>query len=143
MLALTVLYTALFCYLRIQSKHLRQASSSQDLSVNEHGTWNSKVECESLSEPPATRFFSVKTGAIRTEEASPRITTFGSTTHRRLSRVSWTLLCYPIIYFVLVLPLAVARIMEFANKRWSLTSVYIGGALFDCQGFVNVFLYTA
>jgi hypothetical protein len=122
---------------------MRQVFSSQELSANENGTWHSNVEGENLTDPVTTRVFSNKITTIKTDEFSPQTTTYISTAQRRLSRVSWTLLCYPIIYFVLVLPLAVARIMEFANKDWSLTSVYVGGALFDVQGIVNVILYTA
>ena len=129
MITLTVLYTVLFVYIRIQSKYIRKASSSQELSANEHGKWRFDIENDDHGHPSTTQMF-----PRNLQQSAPE---------QRLSRASKIMLCYPAIYFVLVLPLAVARIMEFDNKNWSLTAVYVGGALFDCQGWVNVILYTA
>ena len=142
MLTLTVLYTTVFCYVRLQSKkHLNAASSSQEF---EGRTWSHDVE----NGNPAPNFsttqtYMMKSTTIGTDNVSaPQIPRIKSTSHHRLSRASRILLCYPLVYFILVFPLAASRLMEFANEHWSLTAVYVGGTLFDCQGWVNVILYT-
>ena len=140
---MTVIYMILFYFIRVQSRRLRNASISQEMSTNEDGTWHCDVASDDIEHPPNTnQTFSMKTVIIR-REVVPQKSQPQSAPQRRLSRASWVLLCYPLIYSVLVFPLAVARLMAFKGKLWSLTAIYVGGVLFDCQGWVNAILYTA
>ena len=62
---------------------------------------------------------------------------------RRMKHVSLTMLCDPVLYIFLTMTLSIARISEFAGKPWSLQQVYVGAAIYECSGIVNVLLYTA
>src|SRR5438552_12562937 len=109
---MTILYMTLFFFIRVQSRRLRDVSSSQEMSSNEYGMWHCDVASDSLEYPPTNQAFTMKTAIIR-RELSPRNGQIKSAPQRRLSRASWVMLCYPLIYSVLVFPLAVARLMAF------------------------------
>lgn len=113
MFGLSILYIALFFYLRFQPRRLRQASTDEQ---STHGSMVRPSNLERGARPPKTH-------------------------HTRMKQVSFIFIWYPVIYILCTMPLSVSRISEFANKNWGLTSVYVGGALYDSQGWINVLLY--
>ena len=129
MFVLTILYSSLFHFIRKRSKVFSGSTISERKLTNERRAWFAIGH----SPPPD----------VRAESRSTVHGQYISSPQRRLHNVSFTLLCYPVIYFVLVLPLTISRLMEFANRSWSLIAVYVGATLFACQGWVNVLLYTA
>lgn len=127
MFVLVVLYTYLFCYLQIQSKKLRSAQPTSYQSVGENVAY--KLESghayKSLAKPlPALpgHQSEIRRVQSRTDQAPDR----------RLRKVSITLLCYPIIYLLFLMPLSVARLRQFAGLNPSLTFTYVAAAVFDC-----------
>ena len=138
MFVLIVLYTYLFLYLQIQSKKLRFAESTTHHSGGEPGTYEleSGLVYNSLTKPlPPLPHQRPQIRRVQSKSnASP---------DRRLRRVSVTLLCYPVLYLIFLMPLSIARLREFSGLNPSLTFTYAAAAVFDCQGFVNVILYTS
>jgi hypothetical protein len=62
--------------------------------------------------------------------------------HRRMNKVAVTLLCYPIVYIFLTMPLSITRLSQFAGNNWDLSVIHAAAGIFCCSGFVNVLLYT-
>jgi hypothetical protein len=122
MLLLSIIYSVLFFYIRSQLKQLRQASST-----NESRTYESNPEAGRpdgkivLSNP-------IQTGTYQAQ--------------KRMKQVSLTLLFYPAAYIVVLMPLSIARLRQFSGRNPSLAFTYTAAAIFDCQGFINVLLYT-
>lgn len=75
-------------------------------------------------------------------QSIPRIQTGSHQAQKRMKQISLTLLFYPIIYIVVLLPLSIARLRQFVGKSPSLAFTYTTVAIFNCQGFINVLLYT-
>jgi len=137
MLVLIVLYCSLFCYIRIQSKKLRDAESSSHQSAGEQTGYEmeSGLVYKSVTKPlPATPGHHLQIRRIQSRSNAP---------DRRLKKVSLTLLCYPLLYIVFLMPLSIARLRQFAGLNPSLAFTYAAAAVFDCQGVVNVILYTS
>src|SRR5271154_316886 len=137
MFVLVVLYSTLFCYIRIQSKKLRGAESSSHQSAGEQGGYEmeSGLVYKSVTKPlPAAPAHHLQVRRLQSRSNAP---------DRRLKRVSLTLLCYPLVYIVFLMPLSIARLRQFAGLNPSLAFTYAAAAAFDCQGFVNVILYTS
>ena len=134
---LVVLYSTLFCYIRIQSKKLRDAESSSHQSTGEQGGYEmeSGLVYKSVTKPlPATPAHHLQVRRVPSRSNAP---------DPQLKKVSLTLLCYPLVYIVFLMPLSIARLRQFAGLNPSLASTYAAAAVFDCQGFVNVILYTS
>ena len=126
MIALIILYTALFCYIRIQSNKLRRASSTSDQTLREMPGCDNNL---AVGKPRNNKL-------VRPPSASNQ-------PQQRLKHVSLTLLCYPIAYLIVLLPLSIARLQQFSGRNPSLNTTYVACAIFDCQGLVNVLLYTS
>jgi hypothetical protein len=52
------------------------------------------------------------------------------------------LLCYPITYILLTMPLSITRLSQFAGNNWGLPAIHAAAAIYCCSGFINVMLYT-
>jgi G protein-coupled glucose receptor regulating Gpa2 C-term len=61
---------------------------------------------------------------------------------KRMNNVSLTLLCYPIAYICLIMPITLARIAEFADVKVSIPVIYFAAGVYASSGYVNVILYT-
>lgn len=61
---------------------------------------------------------------------------------RRMNKIAVTLLCYPIAYLCLTMPLSVARVAIYSGANVSPAVSYIVIAIFGSSGWVNVLLYT-
>ena len=59
-----------------------------------------------------------------------------------MNRASIILICYPMVYICLTMPMCIARICQFTGKSWSLPAVYAGTTIYVCSGAVNVLVYT-
>jgi hypothetical protein len=134
MLALTVVYTCLFFYIRMQAKQFPKTISTSE----NHPT----PELGDVSPTKDSPLSTTKTAASTIASATQAGANGGNTLRQRVNRVSLALLLYPAIYVILELPIAVARISEFAGKDFSLRAVYVGGCLFSLQGFAQVILYS-
>jgi hypothetical protein len=146
MFSLTILYCILFFYIRIQLKNFRKAASTSEMqSTHELATWQANLEAGQPGQPTAPQqIITTKTVTVTTEERPQRrAQTDAERAHRRMSHVALTLLCYPISYICLTMPLSITRLSQFAGKEPSLTAVYAGATIFCCSGFVNVLMYTA
>jgi hypothetical protein len=158
MFALTILYCILFFYIRIQLKSFRAANSS---STDHHtgGTgnhelraWQANLEAgvpngDSTNLPHG--IMTKTTVTVTTEErpstiySGRRTRTEADRAHRRMNQVALTLLCYPLSYICLTMPLCITRLSQFAGHNWGLVPIYAAASLYCCSGFFNVLLYTA
>jgi G protein-coupled glucose receptor regulating Gpa2 C-term len=129
MLFLIVLYSILFFYIRVQSKKLLQVTSSSTRSIREFPSYEENLEAGKC---------------IRKiiPQPSHRIQTGSHQAQRKMKQISLTLFFYPTVYLVLLLPLSIARLRQFIGKDPSLNFTYTTVAIFNCQGFINVLLYT-
>jgi hypothetical protein len=148
MFALTILYTILFVYIYIQSRKFKKSHSSLG---TEHSTghelvgWQATLESNTGHPPPdpQTLLRTQSVTVITESYAACRVRTTENDTRRRMSKVAVTLLCYPIVYICLTMPVTVARLAQFAGENWSLTAIIVGANIYVCSGWVNVLLYTA
>jgi len=160
MATLTILYSILFFFLRAQTKGLLKPSSptdqhtvADDLTMTANNTqWEVTLgapddDPEASPPGPSDPVIVTKSVTIYTESSSnPRPSppnTNTRRTHRRITKVSITLLIYPVLYMILNLPISMARIAEFAGHEWGLAFIHFGAALFECTGWINVLLYTS
>jgi hypothetical protein len=151
MFALTILYSILFLYIRLQLKNFRAVrSSTSDAQQSNHelSNWQANLEA-GVASPSLTpkQIITTQTVSITTEERhTPRRSHPKSSdadrTHRKMNHAALTLLCYPVMYIALTITLCITRLAQFGNKDWGLGPVYAGAAIFECTGFVNVLLYT-
>jgi hypothetical protein len=144
MFALTILYCLVFFYIRLQLKHLRKASDHQEIDPQDKN-WQANLETRISSTPiPPQEIRTTMSVTVTTSDRSIRksLSRTGDKTHRRMNRVTFTLLGYPLLYISLTMPLCIVRLSEFAGRNWGYTGIYIGGCIFTCTGFCNVLLYT-
>ena len=160
MATLTILYSILFFFLRAQTKGLLKPSSptdqqtvGDDLTMTTNtAQWEVTLgapddDPEASPARPSGPVIVTKSVAIYTESSSnarpspPHVN--NRQAHRKITKVSVTLLIYPILYMILNLPISMARIAEFAGQEWGLAFIHFGAALFECTGWINVLLYTS
>lgn len=148
MFALTILYCILFFYIRIQLKNFtRAASTSENVqSSHELRTWQANLEAGQPDQPTAPKqIITTQTVTVTTEDRPQRrqLKTEADRAHKRMNHVALTLLCYPVMYICLTMPLSIARISQFAGDNPTWASVYAGASIYCLSGLVNVLLYTA
>ena len=129
MLFLVVLYSILFFYIRTQSKKLLQATSSCARTVHEFPSYEDNLE----GGKPIRKII---------PQSTHRIQTGPHQAQKKMKQISLTLFSYPTVYIILLLPLSIARLRQFVGKNPSFTFTYTTVAIFNCQGFINVLLYT-
>jgi len=122
------------------------------LTVNTNTQWEVRLDTsdDDLEASPAhssgpvivTKSVSVYTEATPTPRP-PRYNASSRQTHRRINKVSVTLLIYPILFMIVTMPISIFRIAEFAGQNWGITFVHFSAALFECTGWINVLLYTS
>lgn len=160
MATLTILYSILFFFLRAQTRGLLKPSSPTDqhtigddfpLPTNTN-QWEVTLGApdDDPEDSPARTSGPVvitRSVAIYTEASSNQRPTLpngnAQRTYHRITRVSVTLLIYPVLYVILTLPISMARIAEFAGHEWGLAFLHFGAGLFECTGWINVLLYTS
>jgi hypothetical protein len=159
MATLTILYSILFFFLRAQTKGLLKPSSAtgqytaaDDFTPPTNAAqWQVTLgtpdgDPEAYPAPTSGLVVVTRSVTIRTEAPSnsrPSLPNGDARTYHRLTRVSVTLLIYPILYVILTLPISMARIAEFAGHEWGLAFLHFGAGLFECTGWINVLLYTS
>lgn len=163
MFALTILYCILFFYIRLQLKNFRIANSSSTEHNTGGGTgnhelraWQANLEAgvpnghSGSSDLPNGIGIMTKTTVTVTTEERPNTIYSGHRTrnqadraHRRMNQVALTLLCYPVSYICLTMPICITRLSQFAGNNWGLVPIYVAACLYCCSGFFNVLLYTA
>lgn len=162
MFALTILYCILFFYIRIQLKNFRAANSSSTDHHTGTGTgnggphelraWQANLEAGlpvDHNSPHPNDIITKTTVTVTTEErpstiySGRRTRTEADRAHRRMNQVALTLLCYPISYIALTMPICITRLSQFAGNNWGLVPIYVAASLYCCSGFFNVLLYTA
>lgn len=160
MFSLTVLYCVLFFYIRLQLKNFRAVNSS----TTEHHTgtgnhelraWHANLEAgvpvdSAPGHLAAPNGILTKTTVTVTTEERPNTLYSGRRTrneadraHRRMNQVAMTLLCYPVTYICLTMPICITRLSQFAGNNWGLVPIYVAACLYCFSGFFNVLLYTA
>src|SRR5579859_7025534 len=161
MFALTILYCILFFYIRIQLKNFRSANSSStdhhtgtgtNHGAHELRAWQANLEAGLPVDHhgPSPNGIITKTTVTVTTEERPTTIYSGRRTrneadraHRRMNQVALTLLCYPITYNCLTMPICITRLSQFAGNNWGLVPIYVAACLYSFSGFFNVLLYTA
>jgi hypothetical protein len=138
-IGLLILYGVLFFYLRVQLRNLHVVTNSSDHDhqiILEHG---SNVQF------PTSGISMTKPVTVTPEEYHSRRgpePLRPTPAERRMNQVCLTLLLYPLVYIIVLLPLSIVRVMQFENKNPNLKASHIVCGIFDCQGFINVLLYT-
>ena len=158
MATLTILYSVLFFFLRVQTKHLLKAGNTTDHQTTDdprmttHSHWEVTLgtqgdDLEAAPPRPDGGVIVTNSVAVYTEgptnSRSPRPNAPARRTYNRIKKVSVTLLIYPVLYILLTMPISISRIAQFAGQQWGSAFAHFGGALFSCTGFINVLLYTS
>jgi|SRR5947207_270995 len=152
MFALTILYVALFVYIRLQLKSFRAATSSNTESTTEElrpsqANLEAGIPNETTASPHA--ILAKTTVTVMSEDsrrtylsAAARARAETDRTRRRMNKVAVTLLLYPILYICLTMPLSITRLAQFAGNSWRISVVHAAAAIYCCSGWCNVLLYT-
>lgn len=149
MFALTILYVILFVYIYLQSRKFGRTQSSVDnySSSHEMQRWQSNLEAGTGAPPPTFQnIMTTQTVTIITETPAAsirRVRNSEENARRRVTQVAVRLLCYPIVYICLTVPVSIARLAHFTGHDWNLTAIHVGAGIYVCSGWVNVLLYTA
>ena len=157
MATLTILYSVLFFFLRLQTRHLKPSTTTDhqttdDLRMTTHSHWEVTLgtegdDVEAAQPRPDVGVIVTKSVAVYTEgptnSRTPRPNAPARRIDNRMNKVSVTLLIYPVLYILLTMPISISRIAQFAGQQWGLAFAHFGAALFSCTGFINVLLYTS
>jgi hypothetical protein len=145
MFALTILYVVLFIYLRTHLKKFNSNPSTNEPSHHELQTWRADLEVGSSTTASTNQVLTSHSVMVISEPRSTlrRPLATNQNSSRRMNQVALRLLCYPVMYICLTMPVTVARFSQFAGTNWSLTAIHVGAAIYVCSGWVNVLLYTA
>jgi hypothetical protein len=138
MLSLTTIYCILFVYVRIKAKKLRQLMTTNASVGSYYEMSPSYGDPSSLQSTSQTK---TKT-KVTVEDRPSHQSAAGERTYGRMNRASVILICYPMVYICLTMPMCIARICQFTGKKWSLPAVYAGTVIYVCSGAVNVLVYT-
>ena len=147
LLALPILYLVLFFIIRRQTSKMRTLNSSNGLSANTYSSsahdnlemaksvtasMTDSVENETFTVQPPFNSQPGQRAAIGTNESATK----------RMNSVSRTLLCYPIAYLCLIMPISIARIAEFTGAGVPIPVVFFACGFYASCGYVNVIVYT-
>jgi hypothetical protein len=165
--ALPILYCLLFWYLRSHLKTFRISTTTKETGGLKSEPWQANLESDRCGEyesgcsggsgesesgcsdivasPQARRVFTTTSVNSTTETDSIQQSHEHNETERvtkRINQVAIILLCYPIEYLCLTVPISVVRVATYSGAEFSLTVSYIVVAIYACSGWANVLLYT-
>ena len=143
MVALTVLYTILFFYLRKMVKNANATSSAGRGSTNELRQWPTNLEAGSSPWDKPLPALPIVAIDLNSPTTIPTHRTEEDRTQKQIKQVALKLLCYPILFTCLAMPLAATRLAQFVGDDWSISTMYIGACFYCSSGLCNVLLYTA
>jgi hypothetical protein len=89
---------------------------------------------------PLVRSYEVNTSTSQPVNTVIRVQT--KKIHRRLSRATFYMLLYPLIYMIISLPLIVCRLASMTGHNLGITSFTVAGAFTASVGWMDVVLYT-
>lgn len=145
MFALTVIYSVLFFYIRVQSTKFRNITSSNErTSSHQLQSWEANVDVGSENHPVSRQMISRTVTVVPEESPAPRRPGVPEEdiAHRRLNQAAFKLLAYPILYLWLTVPIGTVALASLAGHIW-LKPVYIASCFYGSTGWANVILYTA
>jgi hypothetical protein len=141
MLSLTTIYCILFVYVRIMARKLRKLIST-NATGSSYEPWRADPETGTRLSMRSASLTNTKTKVTVEDRPSHQSAAGVERTYGRMNRASLILICYPVVYICLTMPMCIARICEFTGKSWSLPAVYAGTTIYVCEGAVNVLVYT-
>jgi hypothetical protein len=146
MFALSLLYTILFFYIRIQSNKFRAvASSTEQTTSHQLQNWQATVEVGSEVVHPSSHPVIIRTATVTTQDhLSTRRNgrSEADRVHRQMNQAAFRLLCYPILYICLTMPIATVALADLAGRLW-FKPIYLASCFYASSGWANVVLYTA
>jgi hypothetical protein len=165
MLALTILYSLVFFYIRGQLRKFSNdtegnSSTDRQSSGQELEQWQADLETgEPFSEPAPRQIMTTRMVSVTTEDRGATLAsetasgvpislrnTPSSQSHliarKRMLQVARSLLWYPLIYLCVTAPLTIGRLAQFAHDDWAQTCIFVGAAFYASAGWCNVLLYT-
>jgi hypothetical protein len=143
MISLTTIYCILFVYVRVKARNLRQliSTNASGCSYEMNQTWEADSETGICSSMQSTGQAKTNT-KVTMEDRPTHQSATGERSCGRMNRASVILICYPMVYICLTMPMCISRICSFVGKSWSLPAVYAGTTIYVCSGVVNVLVYT-
>lgn len=163
MLALTVLYSLVFCYIRGQLRKFRRetiTTTDRPGSSQELEQWQADLETgEPIGDPAPSEIITTRMVTVTTEDRATNLdsqaasgipislrNTPSNQSHliarRRMLQVARSLLWYPLIYLVVTSPLTIGRLAQFAGDDWPPVYLFVAAAFYASAGWCNVLLYT-
>ena len=144
--ALPVLYCLLFLYIRGHLKAFRISTSSKQSSGLALEPWQANLESGRSGTMASPREV-IKTTSVKitTEIGTiqqPHEHNEAERSMKRMNQVAIILLCYPIAYLCLTVPISVVRVATYSGAHFSLPVSYIVVSIYASSGWVNVLLYT-
>jgi hypothetical protein len=158
MVALTIMYSILFFIIRRQTRKMPTTNSSSDFyksqgtasetgTTNEVDSWPTHLGAAKSSTGANQIVVTTSVRVTDAERSNPMANQWkknrsNENAKKRMNNVSTTLLCYPIAYLCLIMPVTAARIAEFTGAPVPLPVVFFACGFYASTGYVNVILYT-
>jgi hypothetical protein len=163
MLALTVLYSLVFCYIRGQLRKFGQeteTTADRPGSSQELEPWQADLETgEPIVDPAPSQIITTQMVSVTTEDRTTNLSVEAASgipislrntpsnhshiiARRRMLQVARSLLWYPLIYVVVTAPLTIGRLSQFAGDDWPQVYIFIAATFYASAGWCNVLLYT-
>jgi hypothetical protein len=144
--ALPVLYCLLFLYIRGHLKAFRISTNSKQRGGAKLEPWQANLEsgCSGIIASPR-HVIKTTSVTITTEIGSFQQShehNEAERATRRMNQVANILLCYPVAYLCLTVPISVVRVATYSGAQFSLPVSYIVVSIYASSGWVNVLLYT-
>jgi hypothetical protein len=142
--AVPVLYCLLFLYLRRHSKAFQISTSSKQTGGLKLEPWEENSEFGGIGASPR-RVITTSSVNSTTESGSIQQSHEHNETERatrRMNQVATILLCYPVAYLCLTVPVSVVRVATYLGPQFPLTVSYVVVSIYASSGWVNVLLYT-
>jgi hypothetical protein len=140
---LPIVYTLLFLYIRRHLKTLRTATTNE---YDEDKPLQTDLENNKPASSTSSNEIFVTTSVKVTSENRPGQKqgelSNAERSKRRMNKIAVTLLCYPLAYLCLTMPISITRVAIFCGADVSNSVSYLVIAIFGSSGWVNVLLYT-
>jgi len=140
-LGLTLICFILCIYIRFHAKRFQAATMNGSQGSGSHELQNRSRHTHTDSgnvQVTGDLDFKSKRATVMIENSNPP-----QATHRRMTKVAYALLLYPILYIFHTLPLAILRLANFGGFIPSYGALYFVASIYCCSGWTTVLLYTA
>ena len=152
------MYSVLFFLIRRQTREMRTTNHSNDFyksqqtlsdggTTHESDPWRAYLDPAKSSAEGSEIVVTPSTSVTNGEQCYPVACQstqlyVDENAKKRMNSVATTLLCYPIAYICIIMPITASRIAQFTGAHVPLPVIYFTAGFYASTGYVNVIMYT-